>query len=186
MKKRMGLILAALLASVSMTGVCAETDINAVFEKDVLCDPTSTSSIYLTPPDVVTIKALKSVKWVSGKPKTIHGQKIYAATPGKTWLGFGVKSIIVPSPEEAPYVLGTLVALNGKAGDVAAAVEKALQGKSSDESSFETVSKPEAEQITLRRLVRYRSGFVYSAIVNEIQTPEGPETAVYCALNMVQ
>ncbi len=196
MKKKYSVLLGGLLASVALTGVCAETDINAILEKDALCDPTSTSWLYTTPPSEVTIKALTKAKWFNGKPKNEGGQKVYKVSSGKTWLGFGLKNVIVPTPQESISVFGTLVILDSKAEKVTAEIEKALQeirrkssamgAFQSEEGTFQPIIDPAPGQVAFSRMARYRSGSYYNIVVNEIQASQGPETVVYCMLTNAQ
>ena len=190
MKKKYSFLLGGLLASVVLAGQCAEADMNAVFEKDTLCDATSTKSLYSPPVNEVTIKALKQAKWVSGKPKNENGEKVYAVSPGKTWLGFRLKNVIVPNPKDPQSfsIFGTLVTLDGSAEKVAAEIEKIIQetektyGKWSKDWSFKPLNNLAPGQNAFSRPVRYRSGSIYNVIVNELSTPQGPETVVYCVL----
>lgn len=127
---------------------------------------------------------------MSGKPKDENGEKVYSVSPGKTWLGFRLKNVVVPNPNDPQSlsIFGTLVTLDGKAEKVTAEIEKIIQetektyGKWSKDWSFKPLNNLAPGQNTFSRPVRYRSGSIYNVVVNELSTPQGPETVVYCVL----
>ena len=179
MQKR-SVIAAAILSMSSALATAADMD--AVFDSDVLCDPSSNSWMYIPPPAEATLNALTEADWLRSKPVNRSGMDIHTFKSGKTWQGFPLKSIAIPEQRENTQLFGSKVTVLGGARSVARQLDGAIRGGMSNQSFVPTVSVVSGSP-TMKRVIRFRDGTVYTSMVVERQGPQGAESTAYCAVS---